>query len=195
MAVEECLPPGVVSVWAQPAPERFPPDHAARCARDGCSPDGWKRADIALEFLTGKTVVLDVRTTNVLCASAVGAASPSAHLNGLERAKSAKYADYYRAFRPFVIDLSGAVSETSYGALKLIAKEAARASLPRLRWEAFDWAVRMQRRITVAMVRCAAWIATRSPARVEVPGSRAGLGRAATADALGARAALPRPAA
>src|SRR5580658_7457201 len=154
-----------------------------------------------LEFITGKTVVLDVRTTNVLCASAVGAASPATHLNGLERAKSAKYADYYRAFRPFVIDLSGAVSETSYGALKLIAKEAARASRPRLHWEAFDWAVRMlhweafdwavrmQRRIAVAMVRCAAWTATRSPARVEVPGSRAGLGRAATADALGARVA------
>src|SRR5580658_5028482 len=102
-----------------------------------------------LEFITGKTVVLDVRTTNVLCASAVGAASPATHLNGLERAKSAKYADYYRAFRPFVIDLSGAVSETSDGALKLIAREAARASLPRLQWEAFDWAVRMQRRIAV----------------------------------------------
>ena len=191
-AVEECLPPGVVRVSSQPAPERFPPDHEARCARDGCSPDGWKRADVALEFVTGKTVVLDVRTTNVLCASAIAASSPAAHLKGLERAKSAKYADYYRAFKPFVIDLSGAVSETSYGALKLIA-EAAKASLPRLDWEAFDWAVRMQRRIAVAMVRCTAWIATRAPARVVVPGCRAGLGRTGSAGAQEARAAPAPP--
>ena len=46
-----------------------------------------------------------------------------------------KYADYDRAFRPFVIDLGGAVSEVSYGALKSITKEAAKAAGPTLHWE------------------------------------------------------------
>jgi hypothetical protein len=173
-AVEDCLPAGVVKVWSQPAPERIPLDHAERCARVGASPDGWKRADVAIEFVTGKTVVLDVRTTNTLSASA---GAPAAHLRALENSKTAKYADYYRDFRPFVVDLGGAVSETSFGALKSIAKLASEAARPRLHWEAFDWAVRMQRRIAVAMVRCAAWIATRVPARAPVPGCRAGLGR------------------
>ena len=75
------------------------------------------------------------------------------------------YADYYRAFKPFVIDLGGAVSERSDGALKSIAKDASNAATPRLHWECFDLAARMQRRIAVAMVRTTAWIATRAPAR------------------------------
>ena len=83
----------------------------------------------------------------------------------------------FRKFLPFVIDLGGAVSMRSFGALKLIAKLAADAARPRLPWEAFDWSTHMQRRIAVAMVRCTAWIATRKPARVAVPGSRAGLAR------------------
>jgi hypothetical protein len=176
-AVEECAPAGTVKVWAQPAPERLPPDHAERCARAHTTPDGWKRADVAIEFVTGKTVTLDVRTTNALSASAVAAGSPAAHLRALENSKTAKYAAYYRDFKPFVVDLGGAVSETSYGALKSIAKEAAKAAHPRLHWEAFDWAARMQRRIAVAMVRCTAWIATRAPAPVAMPGCVAGLGR------------------
>ena len=173
-AIEECVPAGLVKVWSQPAPERLPLDHADRCARAGCSPDGWKRADIALEFVTGKTVVLDVRTTNTLSASAGG---PAAHLRALEAAKTVKYQGYYRKFMPFVIDLGGAVSMRSIGALKLIAKLAADAARPRLPWEAFEWSTHMQRRIAVAMVRCTAWIATREPAREAVPGSRAGLAR------------------
>ena len=67
-----------------------------------------------------------------------------------------KYADYYRTFKPFVIDLGCAVSERSDGALKSIAKEASNAATPRLHWECFDWAARMQRRIAVAMVRTTA---------------------------------------
>ena len=43
------------------------------------------------------------------------------------------------------------------------AKEASIATRPRLHWEKYDWAVKMQRRIAVAMVRTAAWIATRAP--------------------------------
>ena len=123
----------------------------ARCRRDGTSPDRWKRADLALAVITGTTITLDVRTTNTQCASA--ASSAAAHLHNLERAKIVKYADYYSAFRPFVIDLGGAVSEVSSGALKSITNEAAKASGPRLHWESFDWAVRLQRRIAVAMVR------------------------------------------
>ena len=49
-AIRECVPPGVLSISSQPAPERIPPDHAERCRRDHTSPDGWKRADIALAF-------------------------------------------------------------------------------------------------------------------------------------------------
>src|SRR5438552_16533384 len=92
-----------------------------------------------------------VRTTNTQSASAVTAGTAAAHLGALETGKVAKYADYYRDFKPFVVDLGGAVTETSYGVLKSIAKEAARGSHPRLHWECFDWAVRMQRRIAVAM--------------------------------------------
>ena len=173
-AVRECVPSGIMATSPQPAPELIPPDHAARCARDGTSPDGWKRADIALAFITGKTITLDVRTTNTQCASA---GSAPVHLRGLEREKTAKYRDYYRDFHPFVIDLSGAVSERSFGVLKLITKEAAKAAGPRLTWERFDWAVRIQRRVAVAMVRTTAWLATREPARVVIPGCLAGLSR------------------
>src|SRR5438128_612021 len=97
-AVEECLPSGTVRVWSQPAPERFPLDNVDRCARDHTSPDGWKRADIALEFVNGKRIVLDVRTTNALSASAMRAGKVAAHLRSLEREKWGKYRDYYRDF-------------------------------------------------------------------------------------------------
>ena len=86
-------------------------------------------------------MVLDVRTTNTLSASAGG---PAAHLRALEAAKTVKYQGYYRKFLPFVIDLGGAVSTRSFGALKLIAKLAADAARPRLPWEAFEWSTHMQ---------------------------------------------------
>ncbi len=98
----------MVRISAQPAPERYPPDHAERCARDRTSPDGWKRADISFAFITGTTITLDVRTTNTQAASVLGSAD--AHLRALERAKVAKYGAYYSNLAPFVIDLSGAVS-------------------------------------------------------------------------------------
>ena len=97
-----------------------------------------KRADIALAFITGTTITLDVRTTNTQSASAHGAASAEAHLRSQEREMAAKYAGYYRNFVHFVIDLGGAVNEDSYGALKEITREAANAAGPRLRWEKFD---------------------------------------------------------
>ena len=93
-AIRECAPPGVVAISSQPAPERFPPDHAERCRRSGTSPDGWKRADIALAFITGTTITLDVRTTNTRSASAHGAASAEAHLRSQERENVAMYAGY-----------------------------------------------------------------------------------------------------
>ena len=70
---------------------------------------------------------------------------PAGHLRVHENAKIVKYVDDYRAFKPFVIDLGGAVSERSDGALKSIAKEASNAATPRLHWACFDWAARMQR--------------------------------------------------
>ena len=84
-AVRECAPPGVVAVTSQAAPERIPADHVERCRRDDTSPDGSKRADIALAFITGTTMTLDVRTTNTQSASAAG--SPAAHLRVQENAK------------------------------------------------------------------------------------------------------------
>ena len=176
-AIREEAPLGIVSISAQPAPERIPPDHEARCQREGISPDGWKRADIALAFITGKTFALDVRTTNTHSASARNAASAEAHLRAQERAKSAKYNAYYRDFLPFVIDLSGAVNEVFYGALKKIMNEAAKAAGPRLHWEKLDWTVRVQRRIAVAMVRTTAWLATRAPAQPSRQGGSVGVGR------------------
>ena len=185
-AVEECLPPGVVRVCSQPAPERIPLDHEVRCDSSERAPEGWKRADIAVDFVTGRTIVLDVRTTNTLASSA---GRPSTHLHALEAAKSAKYAGYYRDFMPYVVDLGGAVSEQSFGALRSIAKEAAKAARPRLTWEAADWTVRMQRRIAVAMAKCTAWIVTRVRPGAASPGCRAGLGRQG-----GCLAAPPPPA-
>src|SRR5689334_7941950 len=41
---------------------------------------------------------------------------------------------YYSRFRPFVVSLTGAVPESSFGAIKEIAKEAARVTKPRLEW-------------------------------------------------------------
>jgi hypothetical protein len=190
-AIRDCVPPGIVAISSQPAPERIPPDHAERCRRERISPDGWKRADIALAFVTGKTFVLDVRTTNTHSASARTASSAEAHMNSQEREKVAKYTGYYRNFLPFVIDLGGAVSDDSYGALKKITREAALADCPRLKWEKFDWAVRVQKRIAVAMVRTTAWIATRAPPRSLPPDSCAGLGRPDAPAGLSAAGAHP----
>ena len=77
---------------------------------------------------------------------------------------------------PVVIDLGGGVNDDSYGALKEITREAANAAGPRLRWENFDCAARVQRRIAVAMVRTTAWLATRAPAREFPSDCDAGLG-------------------
>ena len=69
-AIRECAPPGVVAISSQAAPERIPPDHADRCRRSGTSPDGWKRADIALAFITGTTITLDVHNEHTVCVRA-----------------------------------------------------------------------------------------------------------------------------
>ena len=114
-----------------------------------------------------------VRTTNTQSASARDAASAEAHLRSHERENVTKYARYYRNFVPFVIDLGGAVNDDSDGALNEITREAANAAGPRK----FDCAARVQRRITVAMVRTTAWLATRTPARVSPSNCYAGLGR------------------
>jgi hypothetical protein len=175
-AMRECLPAGVVRTWAQPAPEFVPPDHAGRCAREGRTPDGWRRADIAADCTTNKVVTLDVRTVHLQAASAItGHASAAAHIVTLEREKKRKYTAYYSHFRPFVISVSGAVPETSYGVLKEVAKEASKASGPRLGWEKFGWAVNMMKRIAVAAVRAVAWDATRVAGPGEVRGSHSGL--------------------
>jgi len=120
--------------------------------------------------LARRTFTLDVRTISTQSVSARGASSAESHLRSQEKAKTTKYADYYRHFMPYVIDLGGTVTECAYGALKQITQEAAKAAGPRLHWEK-HWAVRVQRRIAVAMVRTTAWLATRAPPRPSQPGN------------------------
>src|SRR4051812_40077979 len=58
---------------------------------------------------TGKRLDFDVRTVNVLCASA--RTSPESQCSAIETGKNRHYRKYYGSFAPFVTTLSGAVSE------------------------------------------------------------------------------------
>lgn len=171
-AIDECLPSGTVKTWAQPSPFVIPPDHRERCARDKCTVDGWRRADVAADCRTGKVLVMDVRTVHLQAASALsGHSSAAGHISSIEAAKRNKYAAYYpRAFHPFVISISGAVPESSYGVLKKVAIESAKAAGPRLNWEQYRWAVQMMQWMAVSMVRAVAWDATRTLAKTDVVG-------------------------
>src|SRR4051812_26319720 len=63
----------------------------------------------------GKTIALDVRATNTLSASAVAAGAADAHVAAQEGQKRAKHAADNHNFKPYVMDLDGAVPERSYG--------------------------------------------------------------------------------
>jgi hypothetical protein len=176
-AVEEEVP-APVRVWEQPGPDRLPTDHVARCVAARESPDAWRRADLAFEVLSGRTVTVDVRTVNCLSRSGVsGHASAAVHFASIEALKRRRYAGYYDEFRPLAISLTGAVTEDSFSTIKRIAKAAADASGPRLDWEPHRWAVLILRRVQVAVVRTVTAALTRAPF---------GLGRAE-------RLCVPRP--
>ncbi len=177
-AIEDVLPAGVARLWSQPSPEYHPPDHAARCAAAGTSVDGWKRADLTAAFVNSESVTLDVRTVHLQCASQLQ--TPVAtQLRALENEKTAKYSAYYSRFRPYVVSITGAVSETAFGAIKEIARQASNVTRPRLHWEKYRWAVDIVQRVALATVKAAAWDAThdmdgrRGMRRSGVPWARA----------------------
>ena len=162
-AVEEEVP-APVRVWEQPGPDHFPTDHVARCLAAHESPDAWRRADLAFELLNGRTVTVDVRTVNCLSRSGVaGHASAAAHMTSIEGLKRRRYAGYYDDFHAFVISLTGAVTEDSFGTIKRITRAAASAYGRRLDWEAYRWAVLILRRMQVAVVRTVTTALTRVP--------------------------------
>jgi hypothetical protein len=59
--------------------------------------------------------------------------------------------------------LTGAVTEESFGTIKRIAKAVADASGPRLGWEPSRWAVRILRRVQIAVVRTVTAALVRAP--------------------------------
>ncbi len=120
-AIRDVLPARTVRTTAQPSPELRPPDHAARCAEQGTTVEGWRRADIAAELVTGEVVTLDVRTVHLGRASALRT-KVDAQLRAIENEKRRKYSAYYRRFWPLVISVTGAVSEVGWSALGEIAR-------------------------------------------------------------------------
>ena len=84
-----------------------------------------------------------------------------------------KYNAYYSRFHPFIVSLTGAVPEDSFGAIKEITREAERVTRPRLEWKKHRWAVEIVQRVAIATVKAAAWEATRRPSE-RLPGLRCG---------------------
>ena len=134
-------------------------------------PSADRRADIAVEFTTGDVITLDMRSVH-LQASSYLARACDAQVRTIEGEKTRKYNAYYTRFRPVVVSLSGAVSETAFGAIKEITKLGSRATGKRLAWEKFRWAVDIVERLGIATVKAAAWEATRVPCTSRVAGRR-----------------------
>src|SRR5580698_5738743 len=155
--------PCPVRLGFQPEPERIPVDHGARCLAAGCQPDAWRRADVDVTFRTGRRLVFDVATVNVLSASGVSRfPSVARHVASIEATKRNAYLDYYRTFHPFVITLAGAASEESFRALRAVADEAAKTASSVLDWEPAHWVDAMMHRLAVSMVRTTALLVTSS---------------------------------
>lgn len=176
--VKDAVPGGVVHCSMQPGPEFRPPDHLARCAAEGVSPEAWRRADVAVEVIGSRPqrMVVDVGTTNVLSATALKS-NVQDHMEGIWSKKVKHYKAYYAEFTPFVVSLSGGVPESSWAVLRRISKWGASANHPRLDWEADAWAVRALRGIAAAMARVSAWLLTRTFEGTECGGRLATLTR------------------
>ena len=151
-ALHDGLPPGSVVTGEKPAPERQPVGEAV--------PDPGDRADVDVLTKTGKRFVYDVRTVNVQCASGARS-SAQAQCAAIEAEKRRHYSKYYRFFAPFVITLSGAVSQASAEALTPVTKTVARGDRTSLDWEPARWVENILHRMAVEMVKTMAIIATR----------------------------------
>ena len=152
-ALHDCLPHGSVVTGEQPAPELNPPG-----AGDLDSGD---RADVDVLTRSGRRFVFDVRTVNVQCASAARTAAAT-HCSAIEAEKRKHYGRLYRSFAPFVITLSGAVSQASAEALAGVMKAVARGDRSVLDWEPARWTEEVLRRLAIEMVKTVAIIATRA---------------------------------
>ena len=159
-ALHDCLPHGSVVTGEKPAPEIHPPGAA------DIRPDD--RADVdVVTVRTGKRIVFDVRTVNVQCASARTTAETQCA--AIEAAKRKHYSKYFRSFKPFVITLSGAVSQASAEALTSVTKAVARGDRNTLDWEPARWTDEILHRLSIEMVKTAAVIATRHTADLPPP--------------------------
>ena len=110
----------------------------------------------------------------------------------IEGLKRRRYAGYSDDFHAFVISLTGAVTEDSFGTIKRITRAAESAYGPRLDWEPYRWAVLILRRMQVAVVRTVTTALTRVPfgvgraERLCLPALPAPGGATPVADASGA---------
>ena len=165
-ALHDCLPLGSVTTGEKPAPEVHPPGAA--------DPDPDDRADVDVLTRTGRRFVFDVRTVNVQCASAVRSTA-EAQCAAIEASKRKHYAKYYRSFAPFVITLSGAVSQASAEALMRVMKAVAGGDRSVLDWEPARWMEDILHRLAVEMVKTVAVIATRAVLPPRIPPHGRGL--------------------
>ena len=150
-ALHDCLPPGSVVTGEQPAPEIHPP---------GTSPlDIGDRADVDVLTQSGQRHVFDVRTVNVQCRAGL---DHYASAEAIEAAKRGHYGRLYRRFAPFLVTLSGAVTQASAVALGRVAREVARADRTVLDWEPARWLDNMLHRLVVEVVKTTAVVATRA---------------------------------
>ena len=62
-AIRDLCPSGVISTSMQPGPEFHPPNHVQRCHDRGERPDAWRRADVAVEAVNCRRMVIDVVVT------------------------------------------------------------------------------------------------------------------------------------
>jgi hypothetical protein len=152
-AIHDCLPPGSVVTGEKPAPDLRPLGAA--------EPDSDDRADVDVLTRTGKRFVYDVRTVNVQRASAARSTA-EAQCATIEAEKRRHYDKYYRSFEPFVITLSGAVSQASAEALTRVVKTVARGDRNVLDWEPARWVENILHRLAVEMIKTMAVVATRA---------------------------------
>lgn len=151
-ALHDSLPPGSVTTGRQPAPEVIPPGAPA--------PGLAERADVDVLTKKGTRYVFDVRTINVQCASARTTAETQCAAAEVEKIRH--YDKYYRNFAPFVITLSGAVTQASARALGEVMKTVKAGGRYTLDWEPARWLEAVLQRLAIEMVKTVAIVATRA---------------------------------
>ena len=163
----------------KPPPERRPLGAAEH--------DPGESADVDVITRAGRRFVVDVRTVNVQCASAVRS-SAQAQCTAIEAIKRKHYDKYYRSFAPFVNTVSGGVSQASAEARMRLMRAVARGDHSILDWEPARWMDDILHRLAVEMVKTAAVIATRAVlAPRDSPHERCPTGRAVPCRAMPCR--------